>query len=70
MNMLALEIKQSLMYLDCKLEYFSRCGIRLLLLIDCIFYHFGIDYYHLSKLVGYIRYCNGKWKKHLLKAIT
>ena len=57
------------MHLNCSLDYFQRCGMRLMGLINCIFEHYGIDRYHFAKLMTCLRYCNSQWKRNLIKTI-
>lgn len=64
------EIKNSLMHLNCSLDYFQKCGVRLMMLIDCMLEHYGIDRYHFAKLLSCIKYCNSQWKRNLLRTLT
>lgn len=40
-----------------------------MLLVDCVFEHYGVDRYHFTKLLVVIRYCNGQWKRNLLRTL-
>jgi hypothetical protein len=66
---LAQEIRNSMLHLNCSLDYFQKYGMRLMLLVDCVFEHYGVDRYHFTKLLVVIRYCNGQWKRNLLRTL-
>lgn len=66
---LATELKQSVLYLDCKIDFYRRYGVRLMSLINCIIENYGVNCYYYLKLISCIRSANNKWKRLLFKNI-
>lgn len=58
------------MHLECSVEYYREYAVRLMALVHCIFDHYGIDRYHFSRLLACIRYCNGHWKRTLIRRLS
>ncbi len=57
------------MQLSCSLDYFQKYGIRLMSIINCIFEKYGMEPYHLSKLLKCIDSCDNEWKQHLIRTL-
>ncbi len=65
----ATELKQSILHLESKVDFFRNYGVREMSLIRCIVENFGVNCYYYPKLVSCIRTCNSKWKRLLFRKI-